>query len=152
MTTMNVVGECFFWYRLTRVVPDNFHRAVKWLCVCLFVTASEEVLIKSKWKVKIILQHHWIGHGKFVINMLLCFTVVNSFAFCHIQQIVHCSPCSKHWCHSLVQSLCTLLTVTVHRSCLIARAKFKYDVPWLKYLISLSLKLSFFTIFCMTNY
>jgi len=28
------VGECFFWYRLTRVVPDKFHRAVKRLCVC----------------------------------------------------------------------------------------------------------------------
>jgi len=27
--------ECFFWYRLTRVVPDKIHRAVKWLCcVC----------------------------------------------------------------------------------------------------------------------
>ena len=37
MTTMSVVGECFFWYRLTRVVPDNFHRAVKWLCVCVCV-------------------------------------------------------------------------------------------------------------------
>ena len=35
MTTMSVVGECFFWYRLTRVVPDNFHRAVKRLCVCV---------------------------------------------------------------------------------------------------------------------
>jgi len=35
MTTMSVVGECFFWYRLTRVVPDKFHRAVKWLCVCV---------------------------------------------------------------------------------------------------------------------
>jgi len=32
---MSVVGECFFWYRLTRVVPDNFHRAVKRLCVCV---------------------------------------------------------------------------------------------------------------------
>ena len=28
------VGECFFWYQLTRVVPDKFHRAVKRLCVC----------------------------------------------------------------------------------------------------------------------
>ena len=37
MTTMSVVGECFFWYRLTRVVPDNFHRAVKRLCVCVCV-------------------------------------------------------------------------------------------------------------------
>ena len=39
MTTMSVVGECFFWYRLTRVVPDNFHRAVNGcvLCVCVCV-------------------------------------------------------------------------------------------------------------------
>jgi len=35
MTTMRVVGECFFWYRLTRVFPDKFHRAVKRLCVCV---------------------------------------------------------------------------------------------------------------------
>jgi len=28
------VGECFFWYRLTRVLPDKFHSAVKRLCVC----------------------------------------------------------------------------------------------------------------------
>ena len=37
MTTMRVVGECFFWYRLTRVFPDKFHRAVKWLCVCVWL-------------------------------------------------------------------------------------------------------------------
>jgi len=28
------VGECSFWYRLTQVVPDKIHRAVKRLCVC----------------------------------------------------------------------------------------------------------------------
>jgi len=28
------VGECFFWYWLTQVVLDKFHRAVKRLCVC----------------------------------------------------------------------------------------------------------------------
>ena len=27
------LDECFFWYRLTRVVPDKFHRAAKQLCV-----------------------------------------------------------------------------------------------------------------------
>jgi len=32
---MRVVGECFFWYRLTLVFPDKFHRAVKRLCVCV---------------------------------------------------------------------------------------------------------------------
>jgi len=38
---MRVVGECFFWYRLTRVFPDKFHRAVKWLCVvCVCVSLS----------------------------------------------------------------------------------------------------------------
>jgi len=31
------VGECFFWYRLTRVVPDKIQRAVKQLCVCVCV-------------------------------------------------------------------------------------------------------------------
>ena len=29
------VGECFFWYPLTRLVPDKIHRAVKRLCVCV---------------------------------------------------------------------------------------------------------------------
>jgi len=40
MTTMRVVGECFFWYRLTRVFPDKFHRAVKRLCVCVLCTKT----------------------------------------------------------------------------------------------------------------
>jgi len=44
MTTMSVVGECFFWYRLTRVVPDNFHRAVKRLCVCVWMVMLPETL------------------------------------------------------------------------------------------------------------
>jgi len=46
MTTMSVVGECFFWYRLTRVVPDNFHRAVKRLCVFFDTTGWVTRLIK----------------------------------------------------------------------------------------------------------
>jgi len=29
-------NECE-WYRLTRVVPDKFHRAIKRLCVCVCV-------------------------------------------------------------------------------------------------------------------
>jgi len=40
MTTMRVVGECFFWYWLTRVFPDKFHRAVKRLCVCVVQRAQ----------------------------------------------------------------------------------------------------------------
>jgi len=34
------VGECFFWYRLTWVVPDKFHRAVKRLCACVCVSEA----------------------------------------------------------------------------------------------------------------
>jgi len=37
---MRVVGECFFWYRLTRVFPDKFHRAVKRLCVRVWYQVS----------------------------------------------------------------------------------------------------------------
>ena len=29
------MGECFFWYRLTWVVPDKIQRAVKRLCVVI---------------------------------------------------------------------------------------------------------------------
>jgi len=45
MTTMSVVGECFFWYRLTRVVLDKFHRAVKRLCVCVCVCVVVVVVV-----------------------------------------------------------------------------------------------------------
>jgi len=53
MTTMRVVGECFFWYRLTRVFPDKFHRAVKRLCcvvlcACVFVDCTLAVLLTYK--------------------------------------------------------------------------------------------------------
>jgi len=37
MTTIGVVGGCFFWYRLTRVVPHKIQSAVKWLFVCVCV-------------------------------------------------------------------------------------------------------------------
>jgi len=33
------VGECFFWYWLTRVVPDKIQRAMNQLCVCVCVHA-----------------------------------------------------------------------------------------------------------------
>ena len=45
MTTMRVVGECFFWYRLTRVFPDKFHRAVKRLCVVCVCVVCELIYI-----------------------------------------------------------------------------------------------------------
>jgi len=52
MTTMIVVGECFFWYRLTRVVPDNFHRAVKRLCVCVLLADTSSTCSDMNYKNK----------------------------------------------------------------------------------------------------
>ena len=49
MTTISVVGECFFWYRLTQVVPDKFHRAVKWLCVCVCVCVFYDLVWLCVW-------------------------------------------------------------------------------------------------------
>jgi len=51
------VGECFFWYRLTRVVLDRFHTAVNRLCVCVcteqfwksFSTSSSPEASHHKW-------------------------------------------------------------------------------------------------------
>jgi len=46
MIMMRVVGECFFWYRLTRVFPDKFHRAVKRLCVCVCSESTSATVSK----------------------------------------------------------------------------------------------------------
>ena len=39
------VGECFFWYWLTRVVLDKFHRAIKRLCVCVKLGCGNYLLL-----------------------------------------------------------------------------------------------------------
>jgi len=46
------VGECFFWYWLTRVVPDRIHRVIKWLCVCvgcIFVAYCIRIALWARW-------------------------------------------------------------------------------------------------------
>jgi len=40
-------NECE-WYRLTRVVPDKFHRAIKRLCVCVCVCVYFHCLAKFR--------------------------------------------------------------------------------------------------------
>ena len=41
----------FFWYRLTRVFPDKFHRAVKRLCcVCVWRVSDQEVGPNKTWR------------------------------------------------------------------------------------------------------
>ena len=62
MTTMRVVGECFFWYRLTRVFPDKFHRAVKRLCVCVYETKGYGAVGACKL-LKEFLQKNWMKDG-----------------------------------------------------------------------------------------
>jgi len=59
MTMMSVVGECFYWYRLTRVVPDKFHRAAKRLCVKRLCDCKahgfnwEDAMDHSRWRKQI---------------------------------------------------------------------------------------------------
>ena len=44
------MGECFFWYRLTLVVPDKIQRAIKWfvyVCVCGLFTGM--CWLRAEW-------------------------------------------------------------------------------------------------------
>jgi len=40
MTTMRVVGECFFWYRLTRVFPGQIPQSRKTVVVVVVVVVA----------------------------------------------------------------------------------------------------------------
>jgi len=44
------MAKCTFWYRLTWVVLEKVQRAVKWLCVCVFVLKERQ----REWKHEII--------------------------------------------------------------------------------------------------
>jgi len=43
----NIVGECFFWFQLIRVVPDKIQRAVKRLCACVLTKLIQQ---KTAWQ------------------------------------------------------------------------------------------------------
>jgi len=38
------IGECFFWYWLTRVFPNKINRALKRLCVCVVLHDTQLIL------------------------------------------------------------------------------------------------------------
>jgi len=77
MTTMSVVGECFFWYWLTRVVLHKFHTAVKRLCVCVCVCvvrfAQNLVLGRGRRHNQICvgLEYQWFPLTKLAVNTVL---------------------------------------------------------------------------------
>ena len=82
MTMMRVVGECFFWYRLTRVFPDKFHRAVKRLCVCVCVFQFQ--LVKSTLNIEFC-EHHTTIHAlnDFIYSGIICLSLITAvFACC----------------------------------------------------------------------
>jgi len=43
------VGECFFSYQLTWVIPDKIQRAVKQLCVCVCVCNETNGVYKRNY-------------------------------------------------------------------------------------------------------
>ena len=89
------VGECFFWYRLTRVFPDKFHRAVKRLCVCVcplsltsryFHSASATLSLTMLWYsshlflLELLYMNSWFAVlNHMYINNNLCFARHSSF-------------------------------------------------------------------------
>jgi len=82
-------GWMFFWYRLTWVFPDKFHRAVKRLCVCVLL--RDVLLIFVAYNNDPILS---------VIAMFLicCLFWVTTFAKCG-------GSCVCHWVSVLI-SVC----------------------------------------------
>ena len=74
MTTMSVVGECFFWYLLTRVVADKFHRAVKRLCVCVCSRISNVLVCHWCYSMPVVILPPG-GVQSIVMSMSVCLSV-----------------------------------------------------------------------------
>jgi len=43
------VGECFFWYRLTRLVPDKGHKMMVVFYYCAAIAVSTQSILVSMW-------------------------------------------------------------------------------------------------------
>jgi len=39
------MAKCTFWFQLTQVVPDKVQTAVKWLCVCVCLGLSKNMMM-----------------------------------------------------------------------------------------------------------
>ena len=99
MTMMRVVGECFFWYRLTRVFPDKFHRAVKRLC-CVCVLRHRQGSIElhlgggeERWWISFcheILCYYWHHHYLSLIWLADVEHVMNRSSSCYVWMCWSC--------------------------------------------------------------
>jgi len=72
------VGECFFWYRLTWIVPDKIQGAIKRLCVCYTLSSTEtRKRTNSQWAKALQATSHGHQlnfHGSLQMNRLSGFT------------------------------------------------------------------------------
>ena len=128
MTTMRVVGECFFWYRLTRVFPDKFHRAVKRLCVVCVMWLSyvkEIKMLALFWNTVYLFRTSTVMYAAYCILASVYNTVYYLGNICwKSSKSVHmhvCQSYSKPKCNvnAVLTSDCSVLmwlTVTSGRS------------------------------------
>jgi len=130
------VGECFFWYRLTRVVPDKIQRAVKRLCVCVCVcvcVASWKclpengalifvcywfVFFRIRWNRRYhcaSLSADWLEEYQ-LVNIserarYVSVSVQTWLHYVHRMKLFHaeknCIPCVWPWCISMAAAGCT---------------------------------------------
>jgi len=102
MTMMRVVGECFFWYRLTRVFPDKFHRAVKRLCVvCVCVLIQISCICIMHYTVYI---HTWT-FGTVLITLCCCIGLFYRSDFHWARDVPH--SWTSCWGNLSVISVCS---------------------------------------------
>ena len=61
MTTMRVVGVCFFWYQLTRVFPDKFQSRKTVVCVCVHHRSFQPVscIIIREYSQRTLIHYMW---------------------------------------------------------------------------------------------
>ena len=81
------MGECFFWYRLTRVFPDKFHRAVKRLCcVCVPVQITCLTVFLHNLSPSPLWCTSWPGTLHFISspNHCLLFATFHTIAACFV--------------------------------------------------------------------
>ena len=79
------MGECFFWYQLTQIVPDKIQRAIKQMCelcvyMCVYVCKIfsypfKKNYITAKFLLWLLLKYicrRLFLHGAFAFNAVYC--------------------------------------------------------------------------------
>jgi len=78
------VGECFFWYRPTRVVPDQ--RPLNGCCCCCYVTC--QLITSHMMTIGLVLEQFWASKLHISFCALTVLVAKGRALFCHLPQEV----------------------------------------------------------------